>query len=502
MAIDVVTPVSLCLSLLKHNPHERLVNYRTRLRWATKEYITNGEDGARCLWYLLDYDKRFGKCPDTLETLTTWVSSNPHNSQVIAKTLDLITGDIDTVAESDIDVNEIPAPEAAIDLYLSEAHALAAAVTYQSAARIIAGKEVEAKVLKEFGELPPVQMAQQWVRKRWNEIPAVVPTQSGDWAEHAEDVSQFLDSHLADADKNRVYTGFPTIDAQCVIGRKFLKWIGILGGTSHGKSAFLLPMIYNMSRFGQNILLIPKEHSVEETWSRLTWMHSNYFRDKPLCSLNTWIKTPTLVTASDISSKNFLIDDLKNRRTVAGSIDVQNFNTWDEIKEYAESHHKEKQFSVIAVDYLTKLNVHGRDPYAARNEMLHDVQTYTQTFNNNEGIVVISPFQANKDGVRTVGKKEGDLWGVYEPEDVGSVNYYTEAAHDMDLLIGVWTCDSTSMKISCPKSRGGTFIPFFVTLDAEKSRYIYERYNKYSPAPTMIQNRPVDRTLDLLDPEL
>jgi len=62
---------------------------------------------------------------------------------------------------------------------------------------------------------------------------------------------------------------------------------------------------------------------------------------------------------------------------------------------------------------------------------------------------------------------EADDYGVYQ--NLGAVEMYTDAARDMDLIIGVWhkgmIKDGSMLKLSCLKSRENFFEPHLVQID-------------------------------------
>jgi hypothetical protein len=494
---DCKSPIVVALVFMRSNPHDLIVQHRHQLRWACFECK---EDGASALFSILKYDKEFGKCPDSTTTLKTWLSANVKNDQRANQEQVQKFQDIDLIDEYEVD-GELPAVEVVIDSFLADARVEADKTTYHDAQMILTGASIPQEMKKLAEELAPPELAIRYIRDRWNKTPVARRITDGDWVENAEVIRQELDTQLLEQTETRIKTLYTEVDECLVLGKKDLRWIGILGYTHHGKSTFLHSLLYNMARSGHNVLLVPRETTVSKTWIKLTWLHSKWFPDMPLCSYDTWSLKPHLVSDEDRQTKDFLLDDLKSRRHMAGSIDVKKLTTWEEIEEYVKDNQSKKNYSVVAVDYMEHLEVttgRGLNKLDAQNDMFRRAQMFSQDFNNGEGMCVITPLQTNKKGMETINKKDGELWGVYEPIDLGAVDWFTQVAHDMDVVIGVWQNDPTTMTISCPKARGKHFPPFTVKLDDAKSRYVYESKKKYDTDPTVIMPRSNEFLADLL----
>jgi hypothetical protein len=499
--VDCKSPIVVALVFMRSNPHDLIVQYRQQLRWACFECK---EDGASALFSILKYDKEFGRCPDSTTTLKTWLSANVKNDQRANQEQVQKFQDIDLVDEYEVD-GDLPAVEVVIDSFLAEARVEADNTTYHDAQMILTGASIPKEYMKLAETLAPPELAMRYTRDRWSKVPVVRPVIDGDWVENADNISQELDTQLLTQTETRIKTLYTDIDENLVIGKKDLRWIGILGYTNHGKSTFLYSLLYNMARSGHNILLIPREISVAKVWIKLTWLHSKWFPDMPLCSYDTWGLKPHLVTDEDRATKDFLFNDLKSRRHMAGSIDVKKMSTWEDIEEYVKDNQSKKHYDVIALDYAEHLDVtpaRGQSKYDAQNEMFRRIQMFGQDFNGGEGMCIITPLQTNKHGMEVINKKDGELWGVYEPSDLGAVDYFTQVAHDMDIVIGVWKHSDDVMIISCPKARGKYFPPFTVGLDSAKSRYVFETRRKYDKDPTVIMPKSkefMDHVADLLE---
>jgi hypothetical protein len=117
----------------------------------------------------------------------------------------------------------------------------------------------------------------------------------------------------------------------------------------------------------------------------------------------------------------------------------------------------------------------GLDPIEAKKQVFRKAQMLSQNFRNGKGLVVITPLQANKDGMDKAAKREGDDCGVYE--SLAAVDWYTQAAQDMDTVISVWHDANLQMqklmKLSCLKTKGHFFPTHLANLD-ERTMYTHD----------------------------
>jgi hypothetical protein len=297
----------------------------------------------------------------------------------------------------------------------------------------------------------------------------------GDWAENVDHIRASLLGTLESPERTRIYTGYDKIDEQIIIGpTEEIRFVGILGHTNHGKSSYMLPMIYNMARSGKRILLVPREHSVEATWHRLTFMHAEFFPKLAIPSYSFWKRKPDQVSEEHKRNLDVLLDDLRERKSIKGSIEVLPLKSWPQIVERVQQ--PEEPYDVLAIDYLSHLETSGADKHIDEIKgIIRQAQALTKDYRNGRGLVIITPFQANRDGFRRADEGEMDAWGNYT-SDVNAIEWFSQAAQDLDLIIGVWQKDwlktNGQMKISCVKARASQFFePHFVKVD-RRTRYI------------------------------
>jgi hypothetical protein len=151
---------------------------------------------------------------------------------------------------------------------------------------------------------------------------------------------------------------------------------------------------------------------------------------------------------------NVVIDDIKQRTTVPGLIDVQKFFTWDEIEGYFEANNTQNQYTVVVVDYLYKLNVECNSKYPGDIPKAKDavISRAISWCHKKATFALISPHQVNREGHKGA-KKDGSTG-----YDLDSLYQSSAVQQDADLVISVFSSDSAravnSMTAKCLKHRG------------------------------------------------
>jgi archaellum biogenesis ATPase FlaH len=460
--------------LIRDNPHDLVVPYRDRLEWAL-DRLGDASPFQTAALMALAYDHKYGRFPDSLDTLRGFINLNPDNLKKLVHAETIVIPELDELAKF---TTPLPNLDFLLISTLEAGRVAYYETTYKGAQHIASGASDWPKKDGKSG----IDAARQYVQYRQErDIFVGGKTLDGGWAEHAPEISKMLDDQLDNAEKYRIYTGFRKIDDHVVIGPKHQRWIGILGYTSHGKSAFLLAMIYNMARAGHRVLLVPREFSADEAWLRLTFMHSEHVEHGDMGSLDQWVLRPKTVTESQRDAKNLVLKNLQDRVSIKGGIDVKQLSRWEEILDHLEANKKRWGHDVLAVDYLAHLEVEGRDQMEAKKQLFRRAQMLSLDYNNGEGLVIITPLQANKSGMEDAAAREGEMRGIYE--NLGAVDWFTQAAQDMSLVLSVWHEDSLDVefKIHCLKSKGKTFPDHLVYLNPE-TRYISDE--RMAGAPT------------------
>jgi hypothetical protein len=470
-----VNPIGLLIkSCIEHNPHEVLTMYRVKLEWAANQFQHTVEDFPSTLKALLYYDQKNNHCPDSYLSLRQFVELNPEKNSELIQNTEIIVQELEALEADDSEVS-------------SDCEMLALSVfdwgtqqydvtTYKNAALIAGCERYYPKGTKDTGPTTAqVYLADRRSKRMDNNRRGL----SGDFVENLDEVSRGLDAYQGEgnADKFRIKTGFKNVDDRVLIGPKHQRWIGILGYLNHGKSGFLMSMLYNMARDGANVVFIPREFSVDDSYERFLWMHANIFPEHPMVGLDEWKRGGGTAGVEHWRTKQTMIDHLKNGG-LKGSIDVQNIATWEEIEEYIRMRSYKKPVDVLAIDYIGHLEVHpgrGDNDIEARKRVFRKAQMLTQNgiFNDGKGMVVITPLQANKKYYEEAATREGDKYGTYS--SAAAVDWYTQAAQDMDLLMSVFSegeiKEAGQMILHCLKSRGKYFPDHRIEVHKE-SRYM------------------------------
>jgi hypothetical protein len=286
----------------------------------------------------------------------------------------------------------------------------------------------------------------------------------GDMMDNLDYLEKYINNFIG-GDNHRVYTGLNKIDDKCLIGRKQrLRWIGILGYTHHGKSLLLATMLYNMVAAGANVMLCPRESSVEEAWMGMVWLHhKKVCPDRPIAPRADWMKAA--IDTEKYNTIQMIMKDLREGTSLPGKLVVYPCRSWEEIEEKLRLTNKKFKYDVLAIDYFAHLDMDGGNKKEGDNDKYKKALRKAQMLsmngvdNDQSGLVVITPLQANRKGYEAAANQEGEKYGIYE--NANAVEMFTQAAQDMDLLMSVWfegdLCKEVSPKqmlVHCLKGRG------------------------------------------------
>jgi RecA/RadA recombinase len=480
----------------KDNPYLKLQFQKDDIVWASNNLID--EQFCATLRAILIYSKKMSACPDSFITLRQYIQINSESVKFFKQRREEI---YEEITELEQDKSEV-ATDTNVLLELVFDEGLKAYDINSLIEEIDIRKGVKnwPEDSGETGQDAAVLYRQQSNAKRRDKK---LRTVDGDLVKNIDYVDSLFESFLQKRDIGRIVTGFDHIDDATLIGQGYPnRWIGILGYTNHGKSMYLMSLLYNMALTGKRVLLVPREFSVDEAYMRFAFMHAKNFPDMPIISLNDWQMTGEKGISLDVwETKEFLIKDLKEGDTLKGSLDVKQFDTLNQIVDYARAMNASEPFDVIAVDYLTHLEVKvmkGMNEVEAHKQDFRKCQMLSQNgvMNDKKGITIITPLQANKDGYEKATKdKTGGDFGVYE--SLGAVEWYTQAAQDMDLIISVFyegddlrDNDPPQMRVACMKSRSERFFNTHLVQVDVKTRYVHDM-GKGRSKSTLI--KPEDR---------
>jgi hypothetical protein len=453
----------LVKALIRERPQELLIENYKCLEFANSVLANADEDHQiKALEAVMEYTVQQGHVPDSIASVLHFIQGNRKHIAKFDKSLEY-DQQLAAIAEDDDD-RQLSAAML-IDSIYHKAFDMRLSGIYATASNIATGG-MKNPHTKETGPSAADEYIQTERQKLYIKGAHEV---GGDLMDNLDYLEEFVNSYIV-GDSRRVQTGLKKIDDICLIGRKQrLRWIGILGYTHHGKSLLLATMLYNMVANGATVMLCPRESSVEEAWMGFVWLHHKKIcPDKPLASRAAWMRGE--VTTEEYNTIQFIMDDLRNGDSLPGKIVVFACRSWEDIEEKLRLTNKKYKYDVLAIDYFAHLDMEGgskqdsdRDKY---NKALRKAQLLSMNGvdNDQSGLVVITPLQANRKGYEEASKQEGDKYGIYE--NANAVEFFTQAAQDMDLLMSVWfegdMCKEVSPKqmlVHCLKGRGDMKFP-------------------------------------------
>ena len=443
--------------------YELILENRKYLDFANE--VLAGDHATKALHALLVCAEHLNECPRNLQSVLHFVVTNRQNNKGFSKTEgydDQLQSVIDDEDDDDDDDDgaEVQA-SVLIDAVYYKAYNARVSDIYSQAGRIAAGT-VDNPHTKERGP----DAATEYIAEEMQQVVVKTPPDvGGELVENMDVVSKYIDSYII-GDTKRVYTGFKHIDQKTLIGKKQPNhWIGILGYTHHGKSLLLMSMIYNMALHGANVMLCPRESSVEDAWMNIVWLHYHKVcPDRPIAEKGEWMREGASVGSEKHRTIKMVEADLREGKTLPGKIVVFNCNSWEGIEERLRLTDKKYHFDVVAVDYFGHLDPEGKKGESDIDKQKRSLRKAAKMsmngiFNDQSGLVIITPLQANKKGYEEAAKREGDLNGIYE--SMAAVEWFTQAAQDMDCIMSVWqegeSCvevEPRQMIVHCLKGRG------------------------------------------------
>ena len=443
--------------------HEAVVKNRQVLAWpARTKAESKGEGQSNLLTAILAYDAEYGKTPPGNQALLDFVTADGvklgiHSTQGFEQELellgqyplDMVTPEVDQLIRETVKSTRV-------DFYLEEA------ATY----RVIISGGLETRKRKWQG--PDDAWEYLTTHRATYDLQIEDARLAGLLHEHTADVMDHLRSaFLETAEDRRFLTGLPCLDENVVIGLDGLKYIGIAGQLGHGKSLLLNTLTYNFLKAGKNVLYISLETETVEIWSKLAFLHADYFEKQfQLPSLqNFLLGNKAKVKPEDWANVEILRQDIMERGGLPGKLDVQSFRTWDEIKEHANNNHKTNHFSILIIDYLEHLELpdEGKWQDAEFKKLIKSAHSFTKTFDDHRGIVLITPVAMTKQAADAA---------VYDdkfpekPFGITAVRGATQFPYSLDLCIGIHSDDNlkakSEMLVFGLKVRQGTDIPLTI----------------------------------------
>lgn len=257
----------------------------------------------------------------------------------------------------------------------------------------------------------------------------------------------------------RILTGIQCIDKTVKIRKGH--FVGLLGYAGHGKTRLGRTMLYNAALAGNNCLHFSLEQSFEEELVRYAIIHSHH----PMWGKGRGINLAAYEDgALSREQHNFLMKevlvDLADATTLPGRITLRQPTegaSWESVKTQIYTNDRTTPLDVVMIDYLTMCR--PTNHRHAREEMednIQDAKTEAMTFRENEGLLMITPVQSNRDGWIEAGKNGGR----YEMDAVWMYSMFDKA---LDLCLSVYSDDDLDKEakviVGSAKHRRGPNIP-------------------------------------------
>jgi KaiC len=462
----------LIKKLLLEDHYDAVIRHHKHLYWAAitkaNEFYVGGANSSSALEAILAYADKYKKCPQGILALTSFVAAEGTAYGIIGKSSAGLEAEL-------LEVEQFPLEQVTPDIdqlilevvtqVRDEFHIQA----YNVARGIASGNAIAEWKNKVKREWVGRKDAREWFNARMlhdleDEIPqaaGLLHEQSAVWMEYIR--RNFRDT----AAERRCDTGFAHIDNAVTIGFDHLRFVGIAGESSHGKSLMLNTLVYNWLRKGKNILYISMEHKPENIWAKLAFLHGDYFAKRfKLPAFRDWLlgnKSPNAIVQQDWDNLEILRADIQERGGLKGKLDLQNaLRTWPEIVSHLETNFANIPYDILVVDYLESLDMPGdaRNRDSEFKALIKAACALSQTFAEGRGLVVVTPMPINKEGAKAAAAY--DPANDNKPFSLQAVRGASEFGYTLDLGIGVYSSDDlkdqNSMQVFAIKVREGRSI--------------------------------------------
>ena len=288
---------------------------------------------------------------------------------------------------------------------------------------------------------------------------------SGSLNEDAGDIEEVYLKSKADhlAGRLRLFTKIRGIDEHLTIKRG--DFVGVLGYTGQRKSTLCRSFCYNAALQGFNALHVTLEQSYEEEMTIYALMHSAHpkFGRKTAVSKRLFDEG----CLSDEEEKflfKTVLPDLHNLRGKLIIRQPEESSTWGAIKTIAEITNQTTPLDLFFLDYLALCETKSRNIKEEIESNIKDMKQFALHFNNNKGIVALTPVQGNRDGWEEAGDAQGkwEATGVY---------MYSEFERSLDSLLSVYIgpdVPENQLVISSAKlRRSGGIPPFYAGVSSD-----------------------------------
>ena len=276
----------LVYRLLQEDHHEAISKRRDDLKWAANIEKRDDNEYYKILDVILAYDKQHGECPPNKKAIDEFAKTSEDHalrmewSETIRAALKDLNDIDETRRKAITDVNILidrVVKDARMQYFLFAADYVAGIV--------VAGPTKKVGKFKDPSGCDDAKAVFYKLMARDLKSEASAP--AGILHEHVDEIAATLDEKLQPQDTSgRIKIGFPHVDNNIIIGKKSLRFVGILGMSGDGKTTILNTIVYNILCGGHNVLYVSLEHDPTEIWEFMAFLHSSHedydFRLPPL----------------------------------------------------------------------------------------------------------------------------------------------------------------------------------------------------------------------------
>ncbi len=213
----------------------------------------------------------------------------------------------------------------------------------------------------------------------------------------------------------------------------------VLGFVGHLKSTFCLNWAYKASHwYGHNVAVVSAETPIKKMRDALYVMHAAHKKfegQAGFLSIDYEKVKSGLLTPDEEKFFREVVDDFTTCKDY-GEIfyrEPEEQITINGVQRWAEAKHRVKPISLIYIDYLGLLDpgtrMKGMENFSALNMVVRQSKLMAMAFAQGTGVAVLSPFQANREGLKEAEKNGGKyslraFAGANEAERSMDLGYY------------------------------------------------------------------------------
>lgn len=425
----------------REDGYSRYQQNRKAYVWILKHWI-DGDDvesiTRNTFRAVLLFMDKTGKAPASVDALQQWVMHNPAKDSQFEKSImvdDELRGLKDYEQMADLD--DVVLFESLLDT----ARSRWLENTYRVAIRVAYGSSKPPGSKNDDEKGPSVSI--QWLRGQLvDDFTPEAPALAGKLDENTDAVRAELDSRLVPQETmGKFALGLPHIDKNVTVGKQNLKFIGVVGMSGDGKTTLTNTICYNWLKQGAHILYVSTEHTPLELWQAMAFLHSGHpdypFTLPPVQDWEAGLDTGR-IKPDDYRNMQQILKDIKSRKNLPGMLDCQQFRNWDAIVDYLSVNQKKNKYDILIVDYIGRMDVPGDQKFRdkAIGAIIHGAQGLAQTFDENKGLIILTPIQVNREGNKKANAADDEATSRY---DLNAISTNSEYQHDMDLCLSVWS---------------------------------------------------------------